>query len=378
MHLNILKSDLLRLLDLARTFSDRDPPKPILRNALLSVVEAGEHQLLRVTASDLVQTVTVHAPCAAAELGAVAVSARALHDIVSTLPEGPVELHDDGTRVVVRAGRRTARIPFEVADDFPRMPEPDPEIPPAAIDASLLVSLIERVRRCASQDATNLHQCAVLLEIGDGQARAVALNASSAVAVATEPYAGEYGRVALVALKSIKRLQHALEKHSGRVLMHLAVSPDPNNAGLIFSFGSVQFACTRLDRDRYPNFEQIVGVDLPRSMRLPTKAIADVCAAGVKVLDRATEPAKAVFELADGELSVSVTSSTGRTYSDAIACVEHDGPAKWGMNLDILSEAIAPIGTESVEVQFQNESGLFRVVMPGDDSYMAMVAPCQM
>ena len=97
MHLNIIKSDLLRLLDLARTFSDRDPPKPILRNALLSVVEAGEHQLLRVTASDLVQTVTVHAPCAAAELGAVALSARALFDVVSTLPEGPVELREDDT-----------------------------------------------------------------------------------------------------------------------------------------------------------------------------------------------------------------------------------------------------------------------------------------
>ena len=375
MHLNIIKSDLLRLLDLARTFSDRDPPKPILRNALLSVVEAGEHQLLRVTASDLVQTVTVHAPCAAAELGAVALSARALFDVVSTLPEGPVELREDEARVVVRAGRRTARIPFERAEDFPRMPEPDPEIPPAAIDASLLTSLIERVHRCANRDETRPYENAVLFEIGDGQARTIALSSIGAAAIASESYSGDSGRVALVALKSIKRLLHALGKHTGRVMMHLSASPNPEASEILFQFGSVQLACKRLNHDEYPNFEQIVRAERPRSMRLPTKALADACAAGVKVLDNG-ELSRAAFELANGELSVSVTSTSGRTYSDAISPVEHEGPARWGMNLDLLSEVLAPIGAEVVEVQFLNDQAPFRVAAPGDDSYVAMVSPC--
>lgn len=377
MHLNVVKSDLLRLLDLARTFSDKDPPKPILRNALLSVVEAGEHQLLRVTASDLLQTLTVHASCAASELGAVALSARALYDVVSTLPEGPVELREEETRVAVCAGRRVARIPFELGHEFPHMPEPDPEIPPATVDASLLLSLIDRVIRCASKDHTRPHQSSVLFEFGDGQARAVALDASSMLAVATDVYRGEFGRVAVVPLKAVKRLQTALEKHTGQVLLSLAASPDPDASDLLFQFGSIQFATKRVDRDRYPNFEPILELGLPRSMRLQTKALLDVCGAGIKVLD-SSEPARAVFDLNAGELSISVTSTTGRAYNDTIDGVEHAGPARWAMNLDHIADVLAPIGSEVVEIRYVNETSPFRVLTPGDDSYTAVVSPCQL
>jgi DNA polymerase-3 subunit beta len=376
MHLTVVKSDLLRLLDLARTFSDKDPPKPILRNALLSVVEAGEHQLLRVTASDLLQTLTVHASCAAEELGSVALSARALHDVVSTLPEGPVELREEGTRVEVRSGRRVARIPFEAGDDFPRMPEADPEIPTASINASTLASLLQRVEKCASRDFTRPELSAVLLEIGDGEARAVALD-GRAMAIAREPYKGEHGRVAVVPIKAAMRLLTALQKHEGQVLLALAASPDPNSADMLFQFGAVQFATKRVDRDRYMPFEDVLALPRPHSMTLPTKALVDSCSAGRRVLSGDEFP-RVTLRLSGGEIEVGVVSSSGRAYSDAISGVEHEQPHEWAMSIDTLLDALGPITSETVEMRYADGTIPFVVVAPDNDSYIAAISQCQL
>jgi DNA polymerase-3 subunit beta len=374
--LTIVKSDLLRLLDLARTFSDREPPKPILRNALLSVVEAGEHQLLRVTASDLLQTLTVHASCVAEELGSVALSAKATHDVVSTLPEGPVELREEGTRVEVRSGRRVARIPFEEGDDFPRMPEPNQDIPPASINASTLVSLLQRVEKCASRDFTRPELSAVLLEIGDGEARAVALD-GRAMAIAREPYKGEYGRVAVVPIKAALRLLTALQKHEGQVLMSLAASSDPNAADMLFQFGSVQFATKRVDRDRYMPYEEVLALPRPQAMRLQTKALVDTCAAARKVYG-SDEFAKVTFRLTGGELEVGAVSTSGRAYSDAISGVEHDAPHAWAMSIDTLLDTFGPVTSETVELRYADNTIPFAVVVPDNDSYTAVISQCQL
>jgi DNA polymerase-3 subunit beta len=376
MHLTVQKSDLLRVLDLACTFKDREPPKPILRNALLSVVEAGEHQLLRVTASDLLQTLTVHASCVAEELGAVALSAKALHEIVGTLPEGPVELREEGTRVEVRSGRRVARIPFEEGDDFPRMPEADPEIPTATINASTLVSLLQRVEKCASRDLTRPELSAVLLEIGNGEARAVALD-GRAMAVAREPYKGEHGRVAVVPIKAALRLLTALQKHEGQVLLALAASPDPSAADMLFQFGSVQFATKRVDRDRYMPFEDVLALPRPHSMTLPTKALIDSCAAAQKVYDREEFP-KVTLTLSGGEIEVSALSTSGRAYSDTISGVDHEQPHRWAMSIGTLLDTLGPVTSETVELRYADNTIPFAVIVPNNDSYTAVISQCQL
>lgn len=379
MHVTVVKSDLLRLLDLARTFSDKDPPKPILRNALLSVVEAGEHQFLRVTASDLLQTLTVHASCAAEELGAVALSARALYDVVSTLPEGPVVLREEtresGARVVVSAGRRVARIPFEDGADFPRMPEADERVPPAIVNASTLVSLLERVRRCASTDLTRPEMASILLEIGDGEARAVAID-GRAMAIAREPYRGDHGRVAVVPIKAALRLLGALQKHEGQALLALAASPDPGAADMLFQFGSVQFATKRVDRDRYMPFEDVLALPRPHSMTLPTKALVDSCAAIRKVYGSDEFP-KVTFRLSGGEIEVGAASSSGRACSDAISGVEHERPHEWAMSIDALLDTLDPVTSDTVELRYGDGTIPFAVIVPDNDSYTAVISQCQ-
>lgn len=376
MHLTIVKSDLLRLLDLARTFSDKDPPKPILRNALLSVVEAGEHQLLRVTASDLFQTLTVHAQCAAAELGSVALSAKSMHDVVSTLPEGPVELSVDGTRLAVGAGRRRARIPFEDGNDFPRMPQPDDDMPTTAIGASSLASLIERTRRCGNGDPTRLERSSILLEIGEGEARAIALD-GRAMAVAREPFRGDQGRVAGVPIKAATRLLSALQKHEGQVLVGFSKHDDGGSADLLFQFGSVQFATKIVERDRYPNFEELLEMERPHCITIATKAIVDSCAAARKVFNGDEFP-KVTFSLSGGELEVSVVSASGRAYTDVLGNVEHARPYRWAMDIDVLLDALAPVSAEKIELRYDPAIPTFAVSVPGDESYIVVVSQCQM
>lgn len=376
MHLTLQKSDLLRVLDLACTFKDREPPKPILRNALLSVVEAGEHQLLRVTASDLLQTLTVHAPCVAEELGAVALSARALHDVVNTLPDGPVELREEGTRVEVRSGRRVARIPFEEGDDFPKMPEFNDEIPATTLGASTLVSLFERTRRCGNGDPTRLERSSILLEIGDGEARAIAIDGRG-MALAREPFRGEHGRVAGVPIKAATRLLTALQKHEGQVLLGFSRAEDGRHADLMFQFGSIQFATKLVERCRYPNFEEILDADRPHRITISTKALVDSISAARKVLS-GDEPPNATFSLMGGELEVSVVSSSGRTYTDAIGGVEHAQPYRWGMNIDLLTDALEPVTADVVELRYLDNLKPFEVIVPDNDSYKAVVSPCHM
>ena len=55
--------------------------------------------------------------------GKVAVSAKALGDVVRSLPEEVVELRQEKTKLVITSGSAEFRLASTNADDFPALPE---------------------------------------------------------------------------------------------------------------------------------------------------------------------------------------------------------------------------------------------------------------
>jgi DNA polymerase-3 subunit beta len=380
MHISVVKSDLVRCLQLASTFPERDAPNPVLKNTLLSIVDAGDRHLLRVIASDLRQTLISHAPCTAMETGSLALSAKTLSEVVGTLPEGPVELRVDGTRLVVGSGRRASKLPFEVGENFPAMPQIDESLQPVVIDASALVSLIDRVYRCTVADASKpAVMCSVVLDIGGGEARAVALDGVT-LGFARDGYNGASGLSVVVPISGARRLLAALKDYTGAVsIAYSKRQTDSANevTELVVQFGSTQLTTKRLNRDDYPQFEQVLDTERPHALKLSRKALVSSCEAVAKVLDR-EEYAKVVLELAAGELTLTTQSSTGRAANDTIEGIEHDAPLRWAMNLHNILDVLVPLNSDLVEIRYENVLRPFAFSAPGNDSYIALVSPCEL
>jgi DNA polymerase III subunit beta len=185
MDLRIERTVLLRALAQAKSVADaRSQTLPILSHVLLRA----EKGRLQVAASDLMTSISADASAEVAKDGALTVEARAIHEIVKSLPEGKVALTAKSAELAIVAGKASFSIRGLSARDFPKLPAAD-ESAYVAVDATALRDLIEKTAFAASDDPGRPHLCGCLFEARAGVARMVATDGHR-LAKAERPWNG--------------------------------------------------------------------------------------------------------------------------------------------------------------------------------------------
>src|SRR3984885_2996938 len=131
----------------ARTLPTR-PTVPVLAGVLLTGSDDG----LTVSGFDYEVSAEVRLAAEIASPGKVLVSGRLLSDITRALPNKPVDVQVDGTRVSLACGSAKFSLPTMAVEDYPTLPTlPDDT---GALPAELFAEAISQVAIAAGRDDT--------------------------------------------------------------------------------------------------------------------------------------------------------------------------------------------------------------------------------
>src|ERR1700748_1565357 len=131
----------------ARTLPTR-PTVPVLAGGLL----AGSADGLTICGCDYEVSAEVRLAAEIASPGTVLVSGRLLSDITRALPDKPVDVQVEGTRVSLSCGSARFSLPTMAVEDYPTLPTLPEET--GALSAELFAEAISQVAVAAGRDDT--------------------------------------------------------------------------------------------------------------------------------------------------------------------------------------------------------------------------------
>ena len=131
----------------ARSLPTR-PTQPILRGMVFVAGDEG----LEVAGYDYEVSTQIRIAAEISETGRFAVNGKLVSDIVSKLPNKPIDMHYDGTKVLVTCGKSRFELPAMTLEDYPALPS----VPAATgtIDPQLFTEAIGQVAVAAGRDET--------------------------------------------------------------------------------------------------------------------------------------------------------------------------------------------------------------------------------
>ena len=137
---------------------------PILSNILLTT----DHGRLKLSATNLEIGINCWVDAQIEEEGTTTVPAKLLTDLVSSLPQAPVEiaLVDDTNTLNVKSLGSNANIKGMDASEFPLIPNAEDGEPPVILDATLLKEMIAEVAFAAADDDSRPVLTGVLVQVG--------------------------------------------------------------------------------------------------------------------------------------------------------------------------------------------------------------------
>ena len=131
----------------ARSLPTR-PTQPILRGMVFVAGDEG----LEIAGYDYEVSTQIRIAAEISETGRFAVNGKLVSDIVSKLPNKPIDMHYDGTKVLVTCGKSRFELPAMTLEDYPALPS----VPAATgtIDPQLFTEAIGQVAVAAGRDET--------------------------------------------------------------------------------------------------------------------------------------------------------------------------------------------------------------------------------
>jgi DNA polymerase-3 subunit beta len=204
MKITVKKTDLFAILSKASSVTENKATMPILASVLLDA----QGDTVSVSAYDLEVAYVGLVSATVEKQGKVAVSAKALGDVVRSLPEDTVTLHLEKNRLTVTSGSAEFRLATSKIEDFPALPEGVAGVG-ITVDGGTLAKLLGKVGYCQSTDETRYALNSTFLEGKDGNLCATATDGHRLVHSAVACAAPDFGGV-LVSRKTTGLLRRVL------------------------------------------------------------------------------------------------------------------------------------------------------------------------
>jgi DNA polymerase III subunit beta len=263
MHITVETAQMLKALYRVLGITEKKNSQAMLSHVLLDARAANQ---LQIYATDHVLSLVANYPVETKTLGAIALSAHALHDIVKSLSEPTLQLEcQANNRVEIRSGQSQFRLAGLSADDFPRLPE----VADAAfteIPASTLVQLIDRTIFCAAlEDTSRPYLNGAYFEIANnGMLQLVATDGHRlAVAKAQLDSASKRQPAAIIPRKALQELKRVLAD-GGAEKVSWAIS----SRQAIFHVGQLTFWANLIE-GQFPQYQSVIPQAVEYQIKLP-------------------------------------------------------------------------------------------------------------
>jgi DNA polymerase-3 subunit beta len=342
----------------ARTLPTR-PTVPVLAGVLLTGSDDG----LTVSGYDYEVSSEVRLAAEIASPGKALVSGRLLSDITRALPNKPVDVQVQGTRVSLACGSAKFSLPTMAVEDYPTLPTLPDET--GTLSADVFAEAISQVAVAAGRDDTLPMLTGIRVEIS-GESVVLAATDRFRLAVRELTWSAGAPGVEAAVLVPAKTLAEAAKSGIDGTEVHLSLGAGPavGKDGLLGISGNRKRSTTRLLDAEFPKFRQL----------LPTEHTA-VASIGVAEL---TEAIKRVALVADRGAQVRLEFS-GEVLrlsagGDDVGRAEEDVPVDFAgepltiaFNPTYLTDGLSSLHSERVSFGFTTPSRPAVLRPAGDD-----------
>ena len=338
------------------------------QNILSHVLITAWSEYVELTATDF--DITMRSKCAATihELGGLTVPARALADILKTLPDAPVTLRKlDNEWAEIRCGSARFKLPGLPTVDYPDVKTPD-WTGAATIPARLLADVLAKTAFSASHDETRPSLCGVFVKATpeNGELRLLAVSTDGHRLSKTEALGGDGGAGpwdAIVSNKAVSVLSKLLT--TGDV----AVSCKAGN--LHVKAGDIEFTARKLD-ETFPDYTKVIPQG-GRNWLMTTKA-ALVSAVRRVALMTSVKTSIVKLEAENDALVLSATNPETGTARDELP-VELQGSFVIGVNHKYVLDVLGAIEGDAVKVTVADQFSPLLITSADDAGSLFVVMP---
>lgn len=363
MHIETTRDALVDCLTPVQGVVDTKKSPPILSHLLLDASEGA----VRVFATDLDVGVRLPLEAQVRAPGAVAASARRLHDIARELPDDAVEIRvSPEHQLVIRCRRSEFKLKGLPRDDFPRLPELQGQ-PVVSLPGGVLRDMIRKTVFAVSSDLTRHALNGVLLHLEEAEVRMVATDGHRlAIARQARGEASGTPGSALIPRKALSEIAKIIRDEAGVVAVHTT----PEQAALECAGGLL---VTRLIDAQFPNYEQVLPGGAPKSLSAERAALQGALRRTATISGERGNPT--MLSLSQNRMLLTCTDQDLGEATEEIE-IDYQGPEmSIGFNGRYLLDFLGVVECERVRVQVSDalSPALFEPL--GEAGYTCVIMP---
>ncbi|MGH3714412.1 MAG: DNA polymerase III subunit beta [Micromonosporaceae bacterium] len=334
------------------------PPVPVLAGVLLQVGDGR----LEVSGFDYEVSSQVGVDIQADADGTILVSGRLLAEITRALPNKPVDVATDGSRVEITCGSARFTLPTMPVEDYPTLPEMPSGV--GTVDSAAFASAVAQVAVAAGRDDTLPMLTGVRLELEQATMTMIATDRYR-LAIRELPWrpdAADLSTAALVPARTLAETAKTLGTLGGEVT--LAMSDAGMGEGLIGFSGGGRRTTSRLLNDDFPKVKSIIPDSYAAVAKMSVAALTEVVKRVSLVAERNT-PVRLSFSV-DG-LIVEAGGTEDARASEAMECQYEGDPMTIAFNPSFLLDALAVLEQPTAVLSFNDPKKPAVMSGAGDD-----------
>ena len=360
----------------ARSLPSR-PPVPVLGGVLLDAgaESDGGSEALTISGFDYEVSATVGVPATIADGGRTLVSGRLLADITKSLPNHPVEISVDGSRVTITCGNARFSLPTMPVEDYPQLPA----MPQHAgeLTGEVFGQAVSQVAVAAGKDDTLPMLTGVRVEISGDTLTLVATDRFRlAMREFTWKPSGDVPDAAvLVPARTLADAAKSLGTSGNTVELALA-----QGDGLLGLSGSGRRTTTRLLDAEFPRYRQLLPSEQSASAIIDVAPLVEAIKRVSLVAERGTQVR---LEFSDSGLRLTAGGDDEGSAEEELP-VEFTGePVTIAFNPGYLQDGLGALHCDRAELSFTTPNRPALVKPVGEDGtvtpgYLYLLMPVRL
>lgn len=369
MKLIVSKSSLLAALQSVAGVINNNTVIPILKDVLFEVSDAG----LRLTATDLQNTLITTLKVEAKDYGSIAVPAKVLLDTLKTLPEQPLSIYFDTKinkmELVTEGGKY--KISCEKAADFPKVPSLESAGTfNKPVEGSVLRSAIQKCMFAISDNDLRPAMTGMLLGISPTGTAIVATDAHKLVECTYASLQGPKAEQIIVAKKAVGLLKQLLASVEGTVEVHYARNH-------VFIQAGALRLISRLVDARYPDYAKVIPQNNPNVLRINRLELIFALRRIVLFSNKTTY--QVILQCGGEKLQLSAQDiDFSNEATETLNCSYEGESLEIGFNARIVQESLQVLESDEVEIRMNkatNAAVLKPVVQSAGEEALILIMP---
>lgn len=318
------------------------PPVPVLAGLLVEADAAG----LSLSGFDYEVSARVHVDADVTEPGRALVTGRLLADISRSLPNRPVEVTTDGTKVLLVCGSARFTLLTLPVDEYPTLPEM-PHVS-GTLASGRLATAVGQVAVAAGRDDTLPVLTGIRVEI-EGETITMAATDRYRLAVKQLTWHPEQPGLSAVSLVPARTLADTAKALVGVETVAIALSTGAAGEGLMGFDGGGRRTTTRLLEGEFPKYRNLLPSESSSVASVDTATLVEAVKRVSLVAERNT-PVRLTFS-AD-ELQLDAGTGEEAQASEALACTLDGDPLTIAFNPHFLLDGLGALEAEMTRFSF--------------------------